>query len=115
MNTIARLLFLFLILAECAAAQLFPAGPLISLLVFSTLTESEAKGNLDPFFHALREHGYRSGESIESHAFVEKGGLMAYGVDYRASWRRAPFYADKILTGANPAFLPIEPPRFKLS
>ena len=51
----------------------------------------------------------------ESHEFVEKGGLMAYGVDYRASWRRAPFYVDKILRGANPAFMPVEPPRFKFS
>ena len=51
----------------------------------------------------------------ESHEFVEKGGLMAYGVDYRASWRRAPFYVDKILRGANPAFMPIEPPQFKFS
>lgn len=51
----------------------------------------------------------------ESREFVERGGLMAYGVDYETSWRRAPSYIDKILKGANPAFLPVEPPQFKFS
>jgi len=49
----------------------------------------------------------------ESREFVEKGGVMSYGVNYTASWRRAAFYVDKILKGANPAVLPIEPPQFE--
>jgi len=49
----------------------------------------------------------------ESREFVEKGGLMSYGVNYTASWRRSAFYVDKVLKGANPALLPVEPPQFE--
>ena len=48
-----------------------------------------------------------------SREFVEKGGLMSFGVDYTASWRRSAYYVDKILKGANPAVIPIEPPQFE--
>ncbi|MDH3445020.1 MAG: ABC transporter substrate-binding protein [Deltaproteobacteria bacterium] len=46
--------------------------------------------------------------------FVEKGGLMSYGVSYPANWRRSAVYVDKILKGANPATLPVEPPQLEL-
>ncbi|HEV8342653.1 MAG TPA: ABC transporter substrate-binding protein [Candidatus Binatia bacterium] len=49
----------------------------------------------------------------ESEEFVKAGGLMSYGVNYRALWRRAAVYVDKILKGANPAVLPVEPPQFE--
>ena len=42
--------------------------------------------------------------------FVKRGGLMSYGADQRASYRRAAQFVDKILNGANPAELPIEQP-----
>ncbi len=51
----------------------------------------------------------------ESRLFVKQGGLMSFGVDWQASWRRAAVYVDKILKGAKPATLPVEPPpRFEL-
>ena len=51
----------------------------------------------------------------EARRFVEAGGLMSFGVDWPASWRRAAVYVDKILKGAEPALLPVEPPpRFEL-
>lgn len=49
----------------------------------------------------------------ESEEFVKAGGLMSYGVNYRAQWQRAAFYVDKILKGASPASLPVEPPQIQ--
>ena len=42
--------------------------------------------------------------------YVEAGGLMSYGPNFPASFRRAADFVDKILRGANPADLPIEQP-----
>ena len=60
-----------------------------------------AKGRL-PSMHGQRE-------------YVGAGGLMAYGANLAANYRRAATYVDKILKGAKPADLPVEQPmRFEL-
>ena len=47
--------------------------------------------------------------------FAEAGGLMSYGPDYPAIFRRAAELADKVLRGAKPADMPVEQPtKFEL-
>ena len=43
-------------------------------------------------------------------AFVEAGGLMSYGANPEANYARAAQYVDRILKGAKPAEMPIDPP-----
>jgi putative tryptophan/tyrosine transport system substrate-binding protein len=50
-----------------------------------------------------------------SEQFVTAGGLMSYGFDYSASWKRAAVFVDKILKGTNPASLPVEPTQLKFA
>ena len=50
-----------------------------------------------PTMHGLRE-------------YVEAEGLMAYGPNFPALFRRAADYVDKILRGAKPADIPVEQP-----
>jgi putative tryptophan/tyrosine transport system substrate-binding protein len=42
--------------------------------------------------------------------YVEAGGLMSYGPNFPALFRRAGDYVDKILRGAKPADIPVEQP-----
>jgi putative ABC transport system substrate-binding protein len=52
--------------------------------------------------------------ATEDHA--EVGGLITYGPDMDAQFRRGAFYVDKILKGAKPADLPVEQPtKFELA
>ena len=42
--------------------------------------------------------------------YLEGGGLMSYGPDIVAVWRRAATYVDRIPKGVKPADMPIEQP-----
>jgi hypothetical protein len=44
--------------------------------------------------------GFRAG--------AEAGGLLSYGPDLNAEFRRCPVYVDKIIKGAKPSELPVE-------
>jgi putative ABC transport system substrate-binding protein len=50
-----------------------------------------------PTMHGVRE-------------YVEAGGLMSYGPNWPAMWRRAADFIDKILRGTKPADIPVEQP-----
>lgn len=45
------------------------------------------------------------------HVFPVEGGLISFAADYPDLFRRAAGFVDKILKGANPAAVPVEPPR----
>jgi putative ABC transport system substrate-binding protein len=54
---------------------------------------------------------HRLPSMFESATYVESGGLMSYGSDDNANFRRAAYFVDRILKGAKPADLPVEQPR----
>jgi putative ABC transport system substrate-binding protein len=53
---------------------------------------------------------YRIPAIYDNRLFVADGGLMSYGPDTLAMYRRAASYVDKILKGARPSELPVEQP-----
>ncbi|MBI4523624.1 MAG: ABC transporter substrate-binding protein [Deltaproteobacteria bacterium] len=93
---------------ERAFARITTMRPDALTTVSDTLTIRHAK-QIGEF--ALKK---RLPSIYDSRQFVTAGGLMSYGVNYKAQWRRAAFFVDKILKGANPASLPVEPPQFEL-
>ncbi|HVF65557.1 MAG TPA: ABC transporter substrate-binding protein [Casimicrobiaceae bacterium] len=48
--------------------------------------------------------------SFPFYEFVEEGGLMSYGVDIRAQFRRSASYVDRLIKGARPSELAMEQP-----
>jgi putative ABC transport system substrate-binding protein len=71
------------------------------------------QNNVDRVVELAARHRLPSG--FFSREFVVVGGLMAYGVSYPHSYRRAASYVDKIFKGAKPGDLPIEQPtKFEL-
>jgi putative ABC transport system substrate-binding protein len=86
---------------------------------FDTATRERVGGLLvfaDPFFSNQRAQvvGLAARSRLPAmytlREFVDAGGLMAYGPNADALFRRAPYYVDRILKGAKPADLPVEQP-----
>lgn len=87
--------------------------------VFSTVAEKSVGGVLvlsDPMLNAHRERiaalviKSRLPAIYEFKEFVESGGLMSYGTNIIAVYRRLGIYIDRIFRGAKPAELPVEQP-----
>jgi ABC-type uncharacterized transport system substrate-binding protein len=99
-------------------------GPEAFDSAFAAMTRAHAGALLVIGDRAFRQHGRRLAElAAMSHlptiynirAYVEAGGLMAYGSNSLDLNRRAAVYVDKLLKGAKPADLPVEQPtKFEL-
>jgi putative ABC transport system substrate-binding protein len=87
--------------------------------VFSKLSEKSVSALLMLPDSMLNAHRERSAELatksrvpaiFEFKEFVEAGGLMSYGTNIVAVYRRVAIYIDKIVKGAKPSDLPVEQP-----
>jgi putative ABC transport system substrate-binding protein len=87
--------------------------------VFSTAAKKPVQALLvlsDPMLNASRQRisdavmKARVPAIYEFKEFVEAGGLMSYGTDILAVYRRIGVYVDKIFKGTSPADLPVEQP-----
>ena len=87
--------------------------------VFSTLADKKVGALLvlsDPMLNADRQRiadlaiETRLPAIYEFKEFVEAGGLMSYGTDIVAVYRRLGIYIDKIFKGTKPSELPVEQP-----
>ena len=74
-----------------------------------------------PFFQSQRVRiaklaiAHRLPSMVPHRGYVEAGGLLSYGPDFRDLNRRTAVFVDKILKGARPADLPVEQPtKFEL-
>jgi putative tryptophan/tyrosine transport system substrate-binding protein len=88
-------------------------------LVFERLATSGAEGLIvlaSAVFHGYRQKivdlaaRFRIPAIYEHRDFVTVGGLMSYGPDVDALFRRVAYYVDRILKGSAPSELPIEQP-----
>ena len=73
-------------------------------------------GEFAPNFRAIAALALQNRlPSIGAKEYAEVGGLIGYGVNILALYRRAAYFVDRILKGAKPADLPVEQPtRFEL-
>jgi len=124
--------------AEVALKELRAAAPVLDITLQFVEAQGQA-GLAESLATLVREHadalfvfpdpltfgnrdliaGFANKNSIPAlfgaREFVDVGGLMSYGPDYPAMFRRAGNYAGRILKGTNPAELPVEQPtKFEL-
>jgi putative tryptophan/tyrosine transport system substrate-binding protein len=74
---------------------------------FISVLNTSAEGDARVAALALSHHLVSVGAGSD---YPAAGGLLSYGPDYNAIYRRAGYYVDRILKGAKPADLPVENP-----
>lgn len=93
---------------EKAFSNVTAKPPDALIVIRNTLTLNYAEQIAD---FAIRQ---RLPSMNEQGHFAVAGGLMSYSEDLPGNWRRAAVFVDKILKGAIPATLPVEPPQLEL-
>lgn len=73
----------------------------VALIIDDPITISNANVMAD----AALKHRIATAGFVE---YAEAGGLLGYGVNLNAMWRRAAFFVDRIVKGANPGEIPVE-------
>jgi len=82
-----------------------------ALLALQNAVTMQQRGEITDF--AMRE---RLPSMFQEKGWAQAGGLLSYGEDLAAMYRRAAFYVNRIFKGANPADLPVEQAtKFELS
>ena len=84
--------------------------------VFSAIGKKHVDALLVPEYSLFRAHartiaGLAAQHRLPTMGFIEiaeAGGMLGYGIDDRAMYRRAAVFVDRILKGAKPGDLPIE-------
>lgn len=76
-------------------------GHKVALIIDDPITISNAKVMAD----AALKHRIATAGFVE---YAEAGGLLGYGVNLNGMWRRAAFFVDRIVKGANPGEIPVE-------
>ena len=88
-------------------------------MAFDRIAKDQLQGvviPVDGVFYAERKRlaGLALARGLPTMVFsketLEAGALMSYGANMISMYRRAAFFVDKILKGANPAEIPIEQP-----
>jgi putative ABC transport system substrate-binding protein len=92
---------------QLEAAKTAVAGGLVVFEDPLTLSQRSEIAALATRLRLPAIYGYRE--------FVEAGGLMSYGTDHGAQWRRGAEIVDLVLKGEKPADIPVEQPtKFEL-
>lgn len=92
---------------QLEACKASGAGGLVVLEDPLTFSQRSEIARLASRLRLPAVYGYRE--------FAEAGGLMSYGTDHGAQWRRGAEIVDLILKGAKPADIPVEQPtKFEL-
>jgi putative ABC transport system substrate-binding protein len=92
---------------QLEASKAAGAGGLVILEDPLTFSQRSEITNLASRLRLPAVYGYRE--------FAEAGGLMSYGTDHGAQWRRGAEIVDLVLKGAKPADIPVEQPtKFEL-
>jgi putative ABC transport system substrate-binding protein len=89
-------------------AAAFQAATRARAEALAVLDDAAVTKHRRPILDLAAQHALPVGSISKD--FAEAGGLIAYGPNLPALYRRAAYYVERILPGAKPADLPVEPP-----